>query len=36
MIDIYIQLSVLLVYGFPVCFVTDKDKQGETDNRDKD
>ena len=35
-ITIYIKLPVLLVYGFPVCFVTDKGKQGETDNRDKD
>ena len=35
-IAIYIILLVLLVYGFPVRFVTGKEKQDETDNRDKD
>ena len=35
-IAIYIILLVLLVYGFPVRFVTGKEKQDETDNRNKD
>ena len=35
-IAIYIILSVLLVYGFLVRFVTGKEKQDKTDNRNKD